>query len=323
MIIINKNNVVKNYLPESLIRKMYENCFGTIIGKFSIEQLYGGLKNAVYLIKNDGKKIVLKVSPKNNSKTLTVDKNNMWWEAKMLEKMNKLRIPSPKLILFDNSGSICRDDYIFMSYIRGQTYSQIKEQLPLKNRKRIEYKLGSIAKIISSVEVNNYFLPSQPSKKFNDNYEFVLNLFSNLFNDLKCNNVLIKSSIVKEVYEILNTNKEAINNVKKIVLCATDMWDGNILIKNGRLCGIVDFNDVYFCDELMTFYFHSIDSTISKCFLKGYNKKNFSLDEKIRIQIYKLYVILKMIADCKIKKYRNFSWMFEVYYRIIDEIKKI
>ena len=88
------------------------------------------------------------------------------------------------------------------------------------------------------------------------------------------------------------------------------MWDGNILIKDGHISGIIDFADVYCCDEIMTFYFHTIDGKLSDSFLKGYNKLNLSYDEIIRIEIYRMYVILKMITECKIKQYGRFEWMY-------------
>lgn len=323
MMKINNKGLVKNYLDESLIKKMYKNCFGQISDSINIKELYGGLKNTVYLIEDNYSKVVLKVAPKNNSEILTVDKNNMWWEAKMLEKMSELDVPAPKLIKFDDSGEICSEEYIFMSYIPGVTYSEIKKSLSLEIKQKIEYKIGEISSKISSLQANEYFLPSQPNKKYNDNYEFVCNLFFNLFNDLKMNNLIFnEEEMIVRVKKILKSNRKSLNNIKKIVLCCSDIWDGNILITNNDISGIVDFGDVYFCDELMAFYFHTIDGKTNKCFLDGYNKKYISYDEEIRIEIYRLYVILKMIVDCVIKKYQGFDWMFDIYKRIVERLEE-
>ena len=101
-----------------------------------------------------------------------------------------------------------------------------------------------------------------------------------------------------------------LKNVKDISLTHTDIWDGNVLVKDGKVAGIVDFSDLYFCDEILTFYFHTIDGITSEHFLSGYNKE-LNYDEKIRIEIYRMYVILKMIVDCKLKEYGRFDWMYQ------------
>ena len=35
------------------------------------------------------------------------------------------------------------------------------------------------------------------------------------------------------------------------------MWDGNIIIKHGKISGIIDFSDLYFCDEDSVYYYNS------------------------------------------------------------------
>ena len=68
---------------------------------------------------------------------------------------------------------------------------------------------------------------------------------------------------------------------------------------------------MYFCDELMTFYFHTIDGITSNYYLKFFDNKKLNYDEKVRIEIYRMYVILKMIVDCELKQYGRFDWMYE------------
>ena len=51
-------------------------------------------------------------------------------------------------------------------------------------------------------------------------------------------------------------------------------------------------------------------------FINGY-------DEKIRIEIYRLYVILKMIVDWKLKQYGKFDWMYENLDTRIDSLQRV
>lgn len=320
MMPVNNEKLIKNYLPNTLIEELYRNCFKKETNNLEIQKLHGGMKNAVYLIQNNNEKVVLKVAQKKDSKTISVDKNNMWWEARMLKLMESFDIPAPKLILFDDTGELCSEEYIFMSYIPGQVYSKVKDNLTDKEKGDIEFQIGRITSTISSIKGEHYFLPSHPHYQFKNNYDFVYNLFNLLINDID-NNVL-NDKIIMRIYDILWKNKNNLNNVNEISLCNTDLWDGNILIENGNISGIVDFSDLYFCDKLMTFYFHTIDGATNKRFLQGFNKKNLSSDENARIEIYRLYVILKMIVDCEIKNYGRFDWMYQILETSMNVLEK-
>ena len=127
----------------------------------------------------------------------------------------------------------------------------------------------------------------------------------------------------KVIKDILINYKNSLNNISNLSLTHTDIWDGNILINNNRISGIVDFSDLYYCDELMCFYFHTIDGKTSEYFLKGYGKCNLNKDEQIRIEIYRMYVILKMIVDCKLKNYGRFAWMYDNFDTRIKTLTKI
>lgn len=79
---MHNNSSFKNYQDIQTIKTMYEKAFddkNTEDVKINI--LSGGMKNAVYLIENNNKKVVLKIAPKDESKMISVDRNILWWEA--------------------------------------------------------------------------------------------------------------------------------------------------------------------------------------------------------------------------------------------------
>lgn len=321
----NKYSSVKNYKDDETIKKMYTKQFNKQTDNLHISILSGGMKNAVYLLDDGEFKIVLKIAPQNETKMITVDRNIFWWEATMLKYMEKLNIPTPKLLNYDDSCSICDTPYIFMSYINGENYLSIKENLDQETINNIEFQLGSITQKISSIKSSNFFLPSNPTKKFKDNFEFVYYIFEQLLKDANEKEQSISSEICNEIKMILISRKDSLNNIESISLTHTDIWDGNIIVKDGNVAGIVDFSDLYFCDELMTFYFHTIDGKMSSSFLEGYgyNNKILNYDEKIRIEIYRMYVILKMIVDCKLKQYGKFQWMYDNLNDRINILKRL
>jgi len=319
----NSSSSVKNYQSESVIKKIYEAFFQGNVDNLTISVLSGGLKNAVYLLDDGKEKVVLKIAPKDETKMISADRNILWWEARMLKLMNEYDIPIPKFIAYDDSGNICQSPYILMSYIEGKNYLEIKESLSSEEIANIEYQLGVISKKICSIKGNEFFLPSQPNKKFNNNFEFVLNLFELLLNDAKSKNMDLGEDSYNIIRNIIYSKKDSLNNISNLCLNHTDIWDGNVIVNEGRVEGIVDFTDLYVCDELMTFYFHTIDGITSENFLRGFDNKVLNTDEKIRIEIYRMYIILKMIVDCELKQYGRFEWMYENLNSKIDVLQRV
>lgn len=323
---MNKNNVnnsVKNYQPIDRIKKMYQKAFNRNADGIKISILSGGMKNAVYLINDTDRKVVLKVAPKDETKMISVDRNIIWWEAKMLKKMEKIDFPAPRLLFYDETHTICESSYIFMTFIEGKNYLEVKNNISTDKISKIEYQLGNLSKKICSIKQTTFFLPSAPQKKFCDNYEFVSYLFNLLLENAKSKNINLGNNTYEIISNIIEKNKDSLNNITNLCLCHTDIWDGNILVQDDKITGIVDFSDLYFCDELMTFYFHTIDGKISTSFISGFEKKTLNDDEKVRIEIYRMYIILKMIVDCELKKYGRFDWMYENLNNRINILKRI
>lgn len=316
------NSSVKNYQSIENIRKMYENAFNKSSSNIQISILSGGMKNAVYLIIDDDKKIVLKIAPKDETKMISADRNVIWWEAIMLKKMETIKFPAPRLLCYDDTKTICETPYLFMTFIEGKNYLDAKCTISSDKKFKIENQLGILSKKICSLHQDKFFLPSDPKRKFDNNYEFVSYLFQLLFKDARNINVNLDNNVYEMINTIIERNKDSLNNITNLCLCHTDIWDGNILINDDIVTGIVDFSDLYYCDELMTFYFHTIDGKTSDYFLKGFNKNNLNADEKIRIEIYRMYVILKMIIDCELKQYGRFDWMYNNLNNRINILKK-
>ena len=314
---------VKNYQSDLTIKQMYTETFNKDSKNLKISKLSGGLKNAVYLIEDDTQKITLKIAPKDETKMITVDRKILWWEAEMLKLMETINFPSPKLLCYNDKSEICPFPHMFMSYISGNNYLESKSNLSQTEIEKIEYQLGRLSSIICSIKGEKFFLLGQPNKKFNNNYEFVLNLFELLLGDAREQNINLGVNGYNKILDIIESNKTSLNNITNLCLSHTDIWDGNVIIRNGNVAGIVDFSDLYYCDELLTFYFHTIDGKTSNNFLKGLNNKQLNYDEKIRIEIYRMYVILKMIVDCELKQYGKFDWMYENLNSRMDVLQKI
>ncbi len=306
-------NIVRNYLGNNTIN-------------FTVEELYVGMKNVLYLIKADYEPIVLKIAPTYNETMLTFENNNISWEAEMLKLMEYLNIPSPKLLLYDDSGTINKTPYFFMTYIEGEQFQNLKKNMHPEIVSKIEEEIGKICSQICSIKGNKFFLPCLPDVEFDNNYDFIYTLFNILVNNANEKNIKINGIDYNKLLQLISSFKHDLNQVNEISLTNVDAWEGNFMIKDNNISGIVDFSDLYYCDELMTFYFHSIHPEISSSFLKGYGKPTLTESELTRTIIYRVWTLMKMIVE---KEYKvsnehldDYEWLYKKFYREIDRLEK-
>lgn len=311
----------KNFQSDLIIKKIYENYFNKSSDNVIIISLTGGTKSAVYLLQDDENKIVLKISTKQQDKLLSFERNTIWWESTMLKLMELKSIPAPILFKYDDSCEICDSPYILMSYIEGKTFEECKKDLSENEINNIEYQIGQVCSSLCGIKGNDFYLPSKPENKYNNNFEFILDLFNMLLEDANRKNINIGILSYDEIIELIKKHEEILTNINNLCLVHSDIWDGNIIIKDGNISGIVDFADIYFCDELMTFYFHTIKSETSQKFLEGFGKDNLTFEEIIRISIYRLLVLLKMYVESNYKHFKNNEWILNKIYKEISMLQ--
>jgi len=131
-------NFQQCYPTISEVKKIVTNYFSPNSEDFKVGILYVGMKSVIYLIETNTDKMVLKVAPLQNETMLIFENNNISWEAKMLKKLERLDIPSPKLLLFDDSKKIYQTPYFLMTYIKGQSFEHVKKEMSESSRKKIE-----------------------------------------------------------------------------------------------------------------------------------------------------------------------------------------
>jgi thiamine kinase-like enzyme len=108
----------------------------------------------------------------------------------------------------------------------------------------------------------------------------------------------------QKLRDVLDNHSACMNEVSEPSLIHWDLWDGNLLIENGQITGIIDFERALWGDPLIEYYFTnaSLDNT---AFKKGYGRyEQLSVMEQKRVLYYRLYLNLIMYVECY---YRGYS----------------
>lgn len=320
------NAVTKNHLDEALIGRMTERALGKMPKSFTATELSGGLCSAVYLIEADGEKIVLKVASDSSVKVMRHEKMYVPAEAMIMKKLNdETEIPMPKLLFYDDSCEICGVPYFFMTYLRGKPLN-MTESVTEEQYHSVKEQLGEITRSVYELNAPYFGIPLIPESRCESNAEFVYLLFEWLLLDAREKNIEIPEIKSDELLLLIRKHQGLLNTATSPRLIHTDTWNGNVMVENGKLTGLVDYAAVLYGDPLMSHDFHDFGDSPDPFFLKGCGKSDFTNDEKIRIQIYRIWQRLGMIVERGYREYEDtnmYSWVLGEFSKEVKTLKII
>ena len=176
-------------------------------------------------------------------------------------------------------GSIIEDDEINFN-----VYAQIGHSLS-------NLHLNSQKIFHRPLDINGYFLYEKKR-------------LDNLFKKIDFRNQMLYEMLLcilkKDIYEA-NSN---------LVLCHNDFCNRNILISNGKVSGIIDFEKSHFADPMCDLATIIIKKYKTKCLtevLNGYFEHKISYNEKQRIVYFAIYKALEITTWAKNKDIKFYN----------------
>jgi len=258
-----------------------------------------GVDQEVKIVETNNGKFVIKIPHKEKDKILK--------EVLAIRLCSEKNIPVPKVFFFN-------DSLIIESYIEGTDIDDLDTSQ--ENFKTIYYEIGKLIKKMHLIK----------GKKFGSVSKNILS------GNYKSQKDSIQSWILPEIKRLENTNhysNEEMNKIrsffknnlyiletKESVLLHSDITDSNIIIKNNKVSGFIDFGDLSTGPAMQDFVFmyinHYGDYKFEKL-IEGYGEINFK-----EVQFYAFCWMCWLIAS-KIEK-REFD---EKYIRMNKLFKKI
>ncbi len=318
------NSSSKYRQSDDVLRGMAERALKRPIINFSAKELGGGMCNAVYLVEADDTKMVLKIASDPSVVLMRHEKDCIINEANMLKVFDeKIDIPAPKLIYLDTSCEVCAVPYFSMSYMEGTPLMAMEEKPSEEASAKIKKQVGIISRKISSIEAKSFGIPVMPETYRDNNCDFVLTLFRMLLQDALDRQVEVPGITHEELLLMIESQRDILNEAKVPCYIHTDTWDGNLMVKDDQLMGIIDYAAVLYGDPLMNHDFHTFGD-LCKDFLDGYGKTEFTKNEQIRIVIYKIWQRLGMIVERGFRNYEDkdqYAWVLLEFSKEVENLK--
>lgn len=154
--------ITKNWISEEQIQQMTDRALGRPVVIKNIKKLSGGFFSAVYLVETAEEKMVLKLASGAEIKVMRHEVKYIPTEAEMLKLFQeRLDIPMPKLLFYDDSGEICDVPYFFMSYLDGVPLCD-DQMITDDQRADVKKEMGEITRKICSLKADIFGIPNIP-----------------------------------------------------------------------------------------------------------------------------------------------------------------
>ncbi len=267
----------------------------------SLTELTEGLCNAAYRIAfTDGSQSILKIAAGDTSGYLSNEVRMMDTEVMAMNLMRSVEgVRVAEVQYYDNSKTLCSGAYFFMEALEGQSYSSIRWQLTEKETQTLDYESGQIERAIASLTSSRFGFIASEEYQYASLYEFIHKLYENVFSDMKARDIPIDPT-GDEIFALLQKDKPYFDEVKQARLTHWDMWDGNVLVKDGHISGIIDWERALWAEPLMDERFRN---NLNPALLLGYGQAEFSHAEKRRRLWYDLIVALTMKTEAVYRAY--------------------
>lgn len=299
------DSITKSKISENQIRQLFKSAFGDKYILEGIVELKDGYFNTAYSITaKDGFKTILKVAPSKEIKLMRYEKNLMRAEVDTLNMIKeKTNVPVPKVYLYNSERDIIDNEYFFMEFINGIPLNKLKNSLSDENKEKIYKQIGVYTRQINNICGECFGYISQGDRQFENWFDAFTALVEDVLIDGQEASVELPVSYEK-LSGIIGSGKDILNNIVKPSLIHKDLWAGNIFIDpiSFEVTGIVDCERALWADPMMDFVFGYLEDKDG--FNEGYGRNKAATDEEqCRKSLYRLYLYLILIIECKYRLY--------------------
>ena len=269
-----------------------------------IEELNAGMCNALYKIAlDDGKKTVLKISAPGLDFKCT---NESWLMESETEAMRLIEegapgVKAPKLLYYDDSLTACTGKYFFMEYVEGDLMAEQMKSLPAETVEQLHREIGRYVNEIGAITHEKFGIVNS-GNEFDTLFGLTEHLVHNVLGDLEKNDAVlgVPYETVREQLQADRVHFDAYDGPARLV--HFDIWENNIILNDGEIAGLLDWERSLWGEVLMEERFRDYNNIPT--FFEGFGRSEFTESEKKRMLWYNIWM--------------DFACMNERYFRMYE-----
>ncbi len=274
------------------ITAMCKRGFGSAATIEAIDELGGGTFNTAYLISfTDGARVVLRVSPPQAADTAWEDALLMRSEHVLQPYFAPIAALMPKTLLVDFTHQLIDRDYMFQSFIEGERWDNVWDELTPEQNNILWDQFGNIMKLIHNVHGEAFGLP-RPGFQFTRWSETVIDRMERTLQAAR--EIKLDTNNLVRILELIRAHHQQLDEIQIPRLLHGDLWLFNILIQRGAnepsIVGILDADRSWWGDPMadwtMFILAHAEQEDGHSRFWQAYGKTENSPGARFRKTVY-------------------------------------
>ncbi len=296
-------SITKNRQPPETLGAMVARAYGPgqvpAAGQDWVQELGHGWFNVAYRIRlRDGSNVVLKVAPPPGVELLTYERGAMAIELAALRLISeRTSVPVPAVDFADQSHELCDADYFFMPYIDADNLGLISATLPAADLEAYHEALGSANRELNSIRGAAFGPLAGPGQQswrlaFTAMVEDVLRDGERRQVDLGWDYDAVRG--------VLAENAGCLDEVTEPRFVEWDLWQGNVLVRDGAIVSIIDHERAFYGDPLIEAGFAATALPgfgDPAAFMRGYGHQDLTETERLCRCLYCLHLTLIMTIE--------------------------
>ncbi|GAA0619027.1 aminoglycoside phosphotransferase family protein [Kribbella sandramycini] len=240
----------------------------------AVTELADGTYNQVQRLSLTDGDLVLKIAP--TGPGLTYEQDLIGTETAFYRAALG-KAPVPEVV---HSGP----GFLLMTALPGVTLHSVSE-----TRAQYRRELGGIVSSLHEVTGSDGF--GYPQRGLTASWSSAfLGMFDDLLADAKRYDVALPAAVRRE---LVTDRKALLDSVSVPRLIHFDLWDGNILVEDGRVTGLIDGERAFWGDPVAEFVSLTLFAEVDAELLAGYGA---DIDRE-RLALYRVYLYLIMLIE--------------------------
>lgn len=298
-------SITKNRQSPEVLRAMARRAFGADrapVGEGWAEEFGHGWFNVVYVLRlRDGERVALKIAPPPGVEVMTYERGMMRTEVHALRLIaERTGVPVPAVLFHDASREVCDAEFFFMEYVDADNLGIVGERMPAPEREAYDEALGAANRRLNGIPGGHFgpLLGGTPGATWRQAF---CRMVEDVLDDGRRRGVDIGWDYGL-VSRLVAEHADCLDEVTEPVLVEWDLWDSNVLIRDGAIVSIIDHERAFYGDPLMEAGFPATelpDLPPPGAFLRGYGApaRPFTEAERMRRRLYNVHLILIMVIE--------------------------
>ena len=239
-------------LTSEQITAMCQRGFGTEVKIATVRELGGGTFNETYLVELAGQtKVTLRVAPPPHASVYGDDVALMRREHHILPFFASIAHWMPKVIMTDFTHQVVERDYVFQTYIEGERWSDIEDQLTPDEDIELWRQCGETVKRMHETAGERFGCPL-PGRPFSSWSEVILDRLASIAESMFA--YQLEAAAFTAIPNVAGDNASLLDEIDTPRLLHGDLWTFNLIVRRGgarpMIAGVLDVDRACWGDPM-------------------------------------------------------------------------